>query len=238
MNVLIVAAHPDDEVLGCGGTMAWHAARGDEVAVLILAEGATSRAGTSPKEGKRAVSALAQAARRASESLGAKRVELLGFPDNRMDTVSRLEIVQAVERHVESWRPEIVYTHHSGDLNVDHQIAHESVATACRPSPGQYVKRILCFEVPSSTEWRLPGSSAAFQPNWFVDITPHLDSKLSALREYETEMRPWPHARSIEAITHLARWRGPSAGLEAAEAFMLARSIEVSAARQAKTGRT
>jgi len=226
VNVLIIASHPDDEVLGCGATIARHAARGDVVHTLILAEGVTSRVGVADAAQQRRLAALHKAAGRANACLGVKKVELLGFPDNRMDSVDRLDVTQAIEARVAKFRPRVVYTHHPGDLNIDHQITHEAVAAACRPLPGQTVEKVLCFEVPSSTEWRFAGSGPAFAPNWFVDVSAHLDTKLAALREYKAEMRAWPHPRSYKAVTHLARWRGASVGVEAAEAFVLARMVE------------
>lgn len=226
MNILVIASHPDDEVLGCGATMARHAARGDVVHTMILAEGVTSRDGQSDAAQQRKLVALHQAAQRANDCLGVKKVELLGFPDNRMDGVDRLDIIQAIEAKIAKFRPRVVYTHHPGDLNIDHQITHEAVAAACRPLPGQTVEKVLCFEVPSSTEWRFPGSAPAFAPNWFVDISAHLDAKIAALRQYKAEMRPWPHPRSYKAVSHLAHWRGASVGVDAAEAFVLARMVE------------
>lgn len=229
MKVLVVAAHPDDEVLGCGGTIAWHAERGHDVKVLILAEGVTSRQVKPTGGNAKALSNLAKSARRANKLLGVEQVELLGFPDNRMDSLARLDIIQTVENRVASWKPEVVYTHHAGDLNIDHQITHEAVITACRPSPGQCVTTVLCFEVPSSTEWRMAGVAQDFHANWFVDITRFLELKSRALHEYADEMRPWPHPRSIQATEHLARWRGASTGVDAAEAFMLAHLLQRSA---------
>lgn len=223
MIVLCVAAHPDDEALGCGGTLARHAAAGDEVHVCLVAEGLTSRAGGADAAG---LAELAATARRAGALLGARETRLLGLPDNRLDELPRLDVIQHIERVIAEVRPEIVYTHAACDLNVDHQIVHEAVLTACRPVPGQGVKRILCFEVPSSTEWRGAGSAAPFVPNWFVDISATLAAKRAALGEYAGEMRPWPHARSIEACEHLAHWRGACVGVAAAEAFMLARLCE------------
>jgi LmbE family N-acetylglucosaminyl deacetylase len=218
-----VAAHPDDEVLGCGGTLARHAAAGDEVHVCLVAEGLTSR----PSGGNAgALADLAAAARRADALLGVRDTVLLGLPDNRLDELARLDVIQRIERVLASVQPEVVYTHAACDLNLDHQIVHEAVLTACRPIPDQRVKRILCFEVPSSTEWRGAGSGPAFVPNWFVDISATLAAKRAALGEYAGEMRPWPHARSIEACEHLAGWRGASVGVAAAEAFMLARLCE------------
>ena len=223
MKVLCVAAHPDDEVLGCGGTLARHAAAGDEVHVCLVAEGLTSR----PSGGNAGdLADLAAAARRADALLGVRETVLLGLPDNRLDELARLDVIQRIERVLASVQPEVVYTHAACDLNLDHQIVHEAVLTACRPIPDQRVKRILCFEVPSSTEWRGAGSGPAFVPNWFVDISATLAAKRAALGEYAGEMRPWPHARSIEACEHLAGWRGASVGVAAAEAFMLARLCE------------
>jgi LmbE family N-acetylglucosaminyl deacetylase len=227
VKVLCVAAHPDDEVLGCGGTLARHAAAGDEVHVCLVAEGLTSRITASSAGGSASeLAELAAAARRADALLGVRETLLLGLPDNRLDELPRLDVIQRIEAVLASVRPEVVYTHAACDLNLDHQIVHEAVLTACRPVPGQRVRRILCFEVPSSTEWRGAGSAPAFVPNWFVDISATLAAKRAALGEYAGEMRPWPHARSIDACEHLARWRGASVGVAAAEAFMLARLCE------------
>jgi LmbE family N-acetylglucosaminyl deacetylase len=143
-----------------------------------------------------------------------------------MDSLDRLEVIQEVERIIQGSQPEIVYTHHRGDLNIDHQITHEAVITACRPIPGQPVTKLCFFEVPSSTEWQVPEGLPAFVPNYFVEITDTLGLKLEALRAYRSEIRPWPHARSMEAVEHLARWRGASIGVCAAEAFVLGREVE------------
>ena len=142
-----------------------------------------------------------------------------------MDSIDLLDVVKEVEKKNEELKPDVVVTHHGGDLNIDHRIIHQAVITACRPQPGQTVKRILSFEVPSSTEWQSPSSGNPFVPNWFEDISDTLELKIKALEAYESEMRKWPHARSIKALEHLARWRGASVGAEAAEAFMLVREI-------------
>ena len=225
-RVLVVAAHPDDEVLGCGGTIARHADAGDQVEVLIVAEGATSR------QQKRSrsmacdeLSALANAAQSASSILGVAGVELLDFPDNRLDSLDRLDLIKLIENYINDRQPQVVYVHHAGDVNVDHRRLHEAVVTACRPVPGHPVERLLSFEVASSTEWQPPGSAPAFQPNWFVDISEQWQLKRKALEVYTSEMRPWPHARSLEAVEHLARWRGAQVGVEAAEAFCLLRQL-------------
>jgi N-acetylglucosamine malate deacetylase 1 len=223
MKILVVAAHPDDEVLGCGATIARHAASGDEVRVLILAEGITSRgAGRKASE----LAKLRSAAKKANGILAVKEHFLERMPDNRMDGVDLLDVVKVVERHVDEFNPQTVYTHHAGDLNVDHRVTHQAVMTACRPLPGHSVTRILCFEVPSSTEWQPPASGATFAPNWFNDVSRTLPVKLKALRAYAGEMRKWPHPRSLRAVEHLAHWRGATIGVDAAEAFMLARAVE------------
>ncbi len=225
-SVFIVAAHPDDEVLGCGGSIARHADAGDHVQVLIVAEGATSRQQQRDRgQVDTELSDLARAAQKAGEILGATGVELLDLPDNRLDSIDRLDLVKLIEARIKRYQPQIVYTHHSGDVNIDHRRLHEAVVTACRPTPGHSVKRLLSFEVASSTEWQPPGSAPAFQANWFVDISDQWERKRLALEAYASEMRPWPHARSIQALEHLAGWRGAQVGVEAAEAFCLLREL-------------
>jgi LmbE family N-acetylglucosaminyl deacetylase len=225
-RVLVVAAHPDDEVLGCGGTIAHHSDAGDQVQVLIVAEGATSRQQQRDRnQATGELSALAQAAQQTGAILGAQGVELLDLPDNRLDSLDRLDLIKQIEERIVHHQPQVVYVHHAGDVNVDHRRLHEAVVTACRPTPGQPVRRLLSFEVASSTEWQPPGSALPFQPNWFVDISAQWSRKREALAAYASEMRPWPHARSLEALEHLARWRGAQVGVEAAEAFHLLRNI-------------
>jgi LmbE family N-acetylglucosaminyl deacetylase len=226
VKVLIVSAHPDDEVLGCGGTIARHADAGDQVQVLIMAEGATSRQLHRDRvQASEELSALEEAAKTAGKILGAVGVELLDLPDNRLDSLDRLDLIKQTENRIGCYQPEVIYVHHAGDVNVDHRRLHEAVTTACRPTPGQQVRRILSYEVASSSEWQLPGSGPAFTPNWFVDISGQWDRKREALLAYASEMRAWPHARSLEALEHLARWRGAQVGVEAAEAFFLLRQV-------------
>jgi len=226
-TALVVAAHPDDEVLGCGGWMARMADEGWHVHVLILAEGATSRMPSRDRGGVgEALSELAKSAKLAGQILGARSVHLEDFADNRMDGVELLDVVKRIEQEVERVRPQRVLTHHLGDVNVDHAVIHQAVAAACRPLPGSSVRELLYFEVPSSTEWRPAGSSRMFEPSQFVDINTSLDRKLQALRAYASEMRAFPHPRSLEAAEHLARWRGATIGCPAAEAFVVGRRIE------------
>ncbi len=223
-SVLILAAHPDDEVLGCGGTIAKMADQGALVHVAFLADGVSSREGEATLSSPE-LSARRAAAQDACDILGVRSVVFGNFPDNRMDTVPLLDIVQVLEALIAEHRPETVFTHHAGDLNIDHQRLHEAVATACRPQRGHPVKTLLCFEVPSSTEWQLPGSAPAFVPNWFVDISATIERKMSALETYAAELRAWPHPRSRQGVEHLARWRGATVGVGAAEAFVLGRQL-------------
>ncbi len=217
MKVLAVVAHPDDEVLGAGATLAKHALAGDEVRVLILGTGVLSRQTAVDDD----VTALRRAAVAASDVLGVAAF-LTDLPDNQFDTVPLLEIVRIVQGTIEGQRPEIVYTHHAGDLNVDHRCTHEAVLVACRPQAGCTVRSIYAFEVPSATEWGLH----LFAPTVFMDVSGEpMRLKLKALECYASEMRPFPHPRSMGAVTALARWRGATAGVEAAEAFEVVREV-------------
>ena len=225
-KVLVIAAHPDDEVLGCGGTIARHADAGDQVHILIVAEGATSRQLQRDRiQASEELSALGKAANTAGSVLGTAGVELLDLPDNRLDSIDRLDLIKQIEDRINYHQPQVIYVHHAGDVNVDHRRLHEAVITACRPTPGQSVRRILSYEVASSSEWQPPGSAPTFTPNWFIDISSQWDRKREALLAYASEMRAWPHARSLEALEHLARWRGAQVGVEAAEAFFLLRQV-------------
>ena len=222
--VLVLAAHPDDEVLGCGGTIAKFADSGAIIHVAFLADGVFSRQGNDEKQSDK-LDKRRSAARNSCGILGVKSVSFGDLPDNRMDTVALLNITQAIEKLIAEHRPDTVFTHHAGDVNIDHRRTHEAVVTACRPQLGHPVKTLLSFEVPSSTEWQLPGSSPAFAPNWFVDISSTLDRKLAALDAYLTELREWPHPRSRRGIESLARWRGATIGVDAAESFVLGRQL-------------
>ncbi len=221
MTVLVVAAHPDDEVLGCGGTIAHHTAAGEKVSILLFADGISSRA----EAGSDAIEERQSAARAAAKALGAEAPRFLGLPDNRLDTVPLLDVVKKVETVINEINPAVIYTHHGGDLNIDHRIASDVVLTAARPLPGAPVRAIYAFETVSSTEWAQPPDGSGFRPTRFVDISAHLAAKKAALECYAEELRPFPHPRSHEALEVLARWRGASAGLEAAEAFEVVREI-------------
>ena len=219
-RVLVVAAHPDDEVLGCGGTLARHACQGDEVHILVLADGVTAR-----EDGEQQLESRRGAAFASARVLGAHRIVLLSLPDNRMDTCDLIDVVRAVEATVSEVQPHVVYTHHHGDLNIDHRIAHGATVTACRPTGNCTVELLAAFEVLSSTDWATPVAGNAFLANHFVDVSETFAAKIAALECYKDEMRPFPHPRSERAVTALAELRGASIGVERAEAFEIIRHI-------------
>ena len=219
-TVLVVAAHADDEALGCGGSLAKHVAAGDKVHVIFVADGVTSRGGAGQDDLVR----RQQATEKARQILGISTTTFLDLPDNRLDSLPLLDIVQPLETLIGKLQPKIIYTHHYGDLNVDHRLVHQAVMTACRPLPGSTVREILTFEVMSSTEWSGPGL-APFLPNFFVDISAQMESKMQALEAYALEMRVPPHSRSKEHMRCLAKHHGYCMGVDAAEAFMVMRVL-------------
>ena len=223
MNILVVAAHPDDEVLGAGGTIARHAQNGDRVTIAILGEGITSRRLSRERADEKLLQSLGADARRAAKLVGCEDLRLFQLPDNRFDHVDHLDVVKVVEEVVDTTKPQIVYTHHHGDLNTDHVITARAVLTACRPLPGTQVRRILAFEVPSSTGWGFP--EHAFSPTVFVDISCTLDAKVEAMKAYCSEVRDHPHPRSPQALADRARAWGSQVGVPAAEPFVLLREL-------------
>jgi len=225
MKVLIVAAHPDDEVLGCGGTIARLTKEGHEVYCLLLGEGVTSRYTQRETVVENELKRLKLGAEQAAKILGIKKVFFRDFPDNRFDAVPLLTIVKAVEEVKEEIKPAIIYTHHQGDLNIDHQITFKAVLTACRPMKDETVREIYSFEVASSTGWSSPNAQNYFIPNVFTDIVETLDKKIKALKAYEGEIRKYPHPRSPEILRAIAMRWGSTVGCDAAEAFELIRAI-------------
>lgn len=223
-KVLVIASHPDDEVLGCGGTIAKFVKAGAEVQIAFLADGVNSRM-ADEESSKIELKQRRDCAKNACKILGVTQIIFCDFPDNEMDKVSLLTITRKVEELISNFSPDTIFTHHIGDVNVDHQLTHKAVVTACRPQIGKSVKTIFAFETPSSTEWQFPYSAPTFAPNCFIDITTTLDLKLEALGAYAFEMRDWPHPRSIKGVEHLVRWHGACIGTQAAEAFMICRSI-------------
>lgn len=225
-NILIIAAHADDEALGCGGTIARHVDAGDRVSVLFLTDGVGSRQEANQAGAQRRRNAMEQAL----AILGVSEHRCLDFPDNALDTVPVLEVVRALDDFVAATAcPDVVYTHHAGDLNIDHQLVHRAVMTRFRPQDASGTPQLIAsFEVPSSSGWFGTSAVQPFTPNLFIDISMTLARKQQALEAYAEEMRPWPHARSIEAVVHLARTRGSTVGIEAAEAFVVERMISSS----------
>jgi len=225
-TILLVAAHADDEALGAGGTLAKHKLAGDSVYIVFMADGVSSRKEiiSSANNTKEHIE-REQAAQKVAKLLSTAPAEFLGLPDNRMDSIALLDIVQPLEACIKRIKPDIIYTHHYGDLNIDHQVTHRAVMTACRPQNNLSVKTILCFEVLSSTEWQTPNSQQAFEANWFEDISATMAIKEQALQCYVAEMRPTPHTRSIKNAINLASIRGAQVSVDYAEAFMLARNI-------------
>jgi N-acetylglucosamine malate deacetylase 1 len=216
-TVLVVSAHSDDEVLGCGGTIARHTKSGDKVHLIFMTNGVGSRnAKIEEIEHRKRV------AQESADILGVSSIQQFDFPDNKMDTIALLDVVQAIEEVIDKLQPEIIYTHHIGDLNIDHQITHKAVVTACRPRPEFCVKEIYAFEVLSSTDWNTPGVGD-FNPNVFIEITDFINLKKQALEAYIEEMRQPPHSRSIDNVIRLNALRGNTVGVSYAEVFELIR---------------
>lgn len=225
MDVLCVVAHPDDEVLGVGGTLARHAASGDDVHVCILSDGVTSRYEEVDAEAEQEIHQRHDRARNACDRLGVESVSLHEFPDNQFDTVPFLDLVQTVEEEIEDHDSEIVYTQHYGDLNVDHELICRAVVTATRPLAGSGIRRVLASETLSSSEWAVPEPDTAFQPTSFVSIDDFLDQKLAALECYNNELREPPHPRTVETARQNAEVWGAKAGVPAAEPFDVLREV-------------
>ena len=219
-KIIVVAAHPDDEVLGCAGTIAKHVAKGDIVHSVFMSDGVNSRLDTSKLKLKRRL----KASKSVQSLLGISSTQYLNLPDNSMDSVPILKIVQKLEPIIYKIKPSIIYTHSYGDLNIDHQLTHAAVMTACRPVPNSTVREIYGFEVISSTEWTAPQKSN-FVPTFFVNITKFLSIKTKALKLYKEEMRSSPHSRSMKHAKVLAQHRGYTVGVDMAEAFEVYRII-------------
>jgi len=225
MNILIVAAHPDDEVLGCGGTIVRLVNEGHNVYVAIMGEGETSRGYDINSVNNKLVAALHQCSHRVANFFGIKKLIIQNYPDNQFDSVPMLDIVKSIENVIEEIKPEVIFTHHGGDLNIDHLTVHRAVMTSTRTFPGQLVQQVFLFEIPSSTEWAFQQFCPIFMPNYFVDISSSIEEKIHALSIYESESRTFPHPRSSEAIRAIGMRWGSTAGFYQAEAFQLIRAI-------------
>lgn len=223
-NILVVAAHPDDELLGAGATVRRLADAGAVVHAVIMAEGLTSRADTRAQADLSALDILWADAKKAAQIVGYANIEFCGFADNRMDGVDLLDIIKAVSGYVRKYSPDTIFTHHHGDLNIDHRKTCEAVLTACRPVGGCPVERIYAFETPSSTEWNYHNMQP-FQPNVYVDVSGTMEAKIKGMECYRSESMAYPHPRSPEALRALAMYRGSHSGFYMAEAFVLLREM-------------
>jgi len=211
-KIVVIAAHPDDELLGCGGTLALQARAGDHITAVIACEGESLR------YGENGVGQSSQI-RRAAQVLGLKDVRLLGFPDQRLDTVTLTEIITPLECVIRELRPNVVYCQHGGDINRDHQLLFQATLVATRPTES-YIEAVYAFDTASSTEWGYPQT---FAPDTWVDISATLEIKLQAMACYESEVRDYPHPRSLKALEHKAKAWGNQTCLDAAEVFMTVR---------------
>jgi LmbE family N-acetylglucosaminyl deacetylase len=215
----VVVAHPDDETLGAGGTVARFAGQGSEVWVCVVCDGVTARHDQVDRQ--------KQCAQRACDLLGVRKVVFCDLPDQRLDTLSLVDVITPIERCVAELRPDFVLTHFEEDVNQDHGVVFNAAMVATRPSPGSSVHGVLCFETASSTEWAAPFAGSTFAPNVFVDISDTLAKKIEAMNvyadAYASEVRSYPHPRSLEAIEVYAKRHGITTGVHAAEPFMLVR---------------
>ena len=218
--VLVMCAHPDDEVLGMGATIALHVRNGDAVRIVCVTDGSSSQYPDDPETRKR----KKDEAVRAAGELGVDDYVHLDLPDMRLDTVPHVELNRVVEDQVRDVRPALVYVTHP-DVNRDHRALFDSVSVAVRPTPGQPVRRLLTFAPTSSTEWTPPALNW-FVPNWFVDVTATFEQKIAAFACFATEHRDFPHPRNERALRAHAQFHGASVGCEYAEPFMLVRSVE------------
>ncbi len=223
-KILIVAAHPDDEVLGCFGTVARLIQEGYEAYTLILGEGKTSRDEERQAENKKdEIAVLNDEIQNANSAIGIKKVFVESFPDNRFDSVDLLDIIKVVSKVKDEVKPDIIFTHYEYDLNIDHQITYKAVVTATRPMQDECVKEIYSFEILSSTEWNYPIS---FSPDIYYDISNTLDLKIKAMKKYASELCEYPHPRSLEGIELNAKYQGIRVGKKAVEAFKCVRCIK------------
>lgn len=223
-RALIVVAHPDDEVLGMGGTIAKLSKKGIEIHLLIVTDGSSCQYKTDD-DLDLIIKNKIDETKQASLILGIKTISYGGLPDMKLDTVPHTDLNNVIENAINKIKPDVVFTHFYGDINLDHQLVFKSVLVACRPTNRQSVKEIYCFDVPSSTEWNYFSAQTSFFPNCYVDITKYLDVKLSALSCYKTELREYPHPRSVQFVREMDQVEGKKVGIEAAERFVLIRQI-------------
>jgi LmbE family N-acetylglucosaminyl deacetylase len=218
-NILVIAPHPDDEVLGCGGTIAKHAKTGDEVYLCIVTKAYP------PRWPEEEVKKRKEEVFSASNILGIRKTYFLDFPTVKLDTVPQEELNESINQVVGEIQPEIIYLPHRGDVNTDHRLVFDAALVAIRPKPGSTIRKVLCYQTLSETEWGAPLVLNAFVPNVYVDISETLETKLAAMSTYKLEIKEFPHPRSLEAISALARVGGSTIGVPAAESFIMIREI-------------
>jgi LmbE family N-acetylglucosaminyl deacetylase len=227
-KIMIVVAHPDDELLGLGASMHRLIREANvKTHVVILGEGITSRSDKRDlQEWQNELSIHKTNVKMAQKEIGYHSVNLYDFPDNRFDTISILDIVKVIEKEKTDFDPDIIFTHHGGDVNIDHQKTFEAVITATRPIRGENVRTIITFETPSGTEWRASSDPRHFIPNFFISFSNiDINAKIAAMQQYKFEKREYPHPRSPEALKILAQRWGIVIGYDFAEAFTIVRSI-------------
>jgi len=226
-RIHIIAAHPDDELLGCGGAILHHLSKGDKVRVTIVAEGLTSRDKKRDRKKRlKGLNKLKNTTKKIFKKIGVKEIDFLDLADNRLDSYNLIDVIKPIETIINSFKPNIIYTHHPGDLNIDHCIVNRAVMTASRPKPKNFIEKIYSFEILSSTNWSINHTNSNFEPNYFLNIKKYLKKKIKLLSYYESEMKKWPHSRSLKSVEFLAKYRGSTAGMEAAEAFCLLRQVD------------
>ncbi len=220
-KIAVIAAHPDDEVLGCGGTIAKFSQKGSVVDVLILGEGIVSRKKKEELLKKEELEALVENCKKANKIIGSNSITIKNFPDNRFDSVDLLEIVKTIEEFMNDKRPRAVFTHHRGDLNIDHRITNKAVVTACRPVAIWSPDILFSFDILSSTEWNFGCRENIFYPNVFINIDKEIDTKIEAMKCYDSEINNFPFPRSVDAIKYQAKRYGAISNHPTSEAFEL-----------------
>jgi LmbE family N-acetylglucosaminyl deacetylase len=213
-NILVVAAHPDDEVLGCGGTVARHTSAGDSVTAVIVCEGESLRYGPNGVRQN-------EHSQKAASILGVKDLRALGFPDQRLDTFTLTDIITPLENIIREVKPQVVYCQFGGDINYDHKMVFNALLVATRPTE-HYLEAVYAFDTASSTEW---GHPRTFIPDTWVDISGTLEQKLEAMACYESEVRPYPHPRSLQALRNRAAAWGNQRCMDAAEVFVTVQRV-------------
>ncbi len=222
-KVLVIAAHPDDEVLGCGATLYKLSKKKYKIKVIFLSDGESSRKINNKKIIKDLIKKRENQAIKSAKILGIKKLKFFRLPDNKLDSFDLLKINQIIENEIKLFKPNIIFTHSNHDLNVDHVVAHNATITACRAYKFRFINSIYAFEISSNTESNFKISKKKFSPNVFIDIKNEITKKLEALSQYKNELEKWPHPRSLKALKILAHYRGTQSGLDSAEAFQLIR---------------